>query len=248
MDSRRAGPDEAMLDPDIYTHLLGAARAHPPLRAALVQVGPIAIAPPAHPHVADRLFVEVVNQQLSTRAAASIWARIEAAAAAGSSPRGLFEAGEADLLRACGISANKVRALGAIVAAEAAGLLGPGLGDLPHPERATILCGIRGVGPWTADMVGIFHFHDPDIWPAGDVAAVGCLRRLTGQADTGAVAAVFAPYRSILARYLWRIKDAAFAEPAAVPAAGAAGGTVGGPAGRPRVVRARRACGPAESG
>lgn len=58
-------------------------------------------------------------------------------------------------------------------------------------------------------MVGIFHFHDPDIWPAGDVAAVGCLRRLTGQADAGAVASAFAPYRSILARYLWRIKDGA---------------------------------------
>lgn len=103
------------------------------------------------------------------------------------------------------------------MAAETAGLLGPGLAALPHPERAAILCGIRGVGPWTADMVGIFHFHDPDIWPTGDVAAVGCLRRLTGQADTAAVAAAFAPYRSILARYLWRIKDTAPA-PADLPA------------------------------
>ena len=58
-------------------------------------------------------------------------------------------------------------------------------------------------------MVGIFHFHDPDIWPEGDVAAVGCLRRLTGGTDTRAIAAGFAPYRSILARYLWRIKDTA---------------------------------------
>ncbi|KAA0123378.1 DNA-3-methyladenine glycosylase 2 family protein [Methylobacterium sp. P1-11] len=199
-----------MLDPDIYAHLLDAARAHPPLRAALVQAGPIRIEPPAHPRVADRLFVEVVNQQLSTRAAAAIWARIEAAAAAAaSSPRALFEAGDAAMLRACGISGNKVRALQAIVTAETAGLLGPGLAGLPHAERAAILCSIRGVGPWTADMVGIFHFHDPDIWPAGDVAAVGCLHRLTGRDDTGAVAAAFAPYRSILARYLWRIKDTA---------------------------------------
>ncbi|WP_457108789.1 DNA-3-methyladenine glycosylase family protein [Methylobacterium sp. P5_C11] len=197
-----------MLDPDIYAYLLAAAQAHPPLQAALLQAGPIRIEPPAHPCVADRLFVEVVNQQLSTRAAAAIWARIEtAAAAAGLSPRGLFEAGDAALLRACGISGNKVRALQAIVAAEVAGVLGPDLGRLPHPARAAILCGIHGVGPWTADMIGIFHFHDPDIWPAGDAAAAGCLRRLTGQADTGAVAAAFAPYRSILARYLWRIKD-----------------------------------------
>lgn len=217
----RAERAEAMLDPETYAHLLAAAEAHPPLRTALVQAGPLRIEPPAHRHVADRLFVEVVNQQLSTRAAAAIWARIEAAAAAaGSSPRFLFEAGDADMLRACGISGNKVRALQAIVAAEAAGLLGPDLAGLPHPERAAILCGIRGVGPWTADMVGIFHFHDPDIWPEGDVAAVGCLRRLTGQTDTRAVAAAFAPYRSILARYLWRIKDAA--GPPLQPPAGSA--------------------------
>ena len=209
-----------MLDPAIYAQLLDAADAHPVLRAALVAAGPITVAPPTHAHVADRLFVEVVNQQLSTRAAAAIWARIEAAAAAaGLGPRGLFETGDGDRLRACGLSGNKVRAIQAIVAAEAAGLLGPGLAGLPHPERAAILCGIRGVGPWTADMVGIFHFRDPDIWPGGDVAAVGCLRRLTGQDDTSAVAARFAPYRSILARYLWHIKDtgAVAAEPAALP-------------------------------
>ena len=79
----------------------------------------------------------------------------------------------------------------------------------PYAESRARLLQLRGVGPWTADMVGIFHFHDPDIWPQDDVAAVGCLRRLTGQADTSAVAAAFAPYHSILARYLWRIKDVA---------------------------------------
>ncbi|MCJ2061306.1 DNA-3-methyladenine glycosylase 2 family protein [Methylobacterium sp. J-088] len=199
----------------LHTHLLPAAGPYPALRDALERAGPLRIEPAAHPCVAERLFVEVVNQQLSTRAAAAIWGRIEAAAtAAAGTPRALFEAGDPDLLRACGLSGNKVRALQAIVAAEAAGLLGPELAGLPHPERAAILCGIRGVGPWTADMVGIFHFHDPDIWPEGDVAAVGCLRRLTGRADTRAVAAAFAPYRSILARYLWRIKDTAAAAPA----------------------------------
>nr|WP_313902294.1 DNA-3-methyladenine glycosylase 2 family protein [Methylobacterium sp. E-005] len=200
----------------MHDHLLAAAGAYPALRDALARTGPLRIEPAAHACVAERLFVEVVNQQLSIRAAGAIWARIEAAAvAAGCDPRGLFAAGDPDRLRACGLSGNKVRALQAIVAAEAAGLLGPELGGLPHPERTAILCGIRGVGPWTADMVGIFHFHDPDIWPEGDVAAVGCLRRLTGRTDTRAVAAGFTPYRSILAHYLWRIKDAAIAvEPA----------------------------------
>ena len=198
-----------MLDPDAYDHLLAAAGDYPRLQEAIIRLGPIRIDPPAHARVADRLFVEIVNQQLSTRAAAAIWTRVEAAATAeGLHPRGLFRVGNEAVLRACGISGNKVRALQAVVAAEVAGLLGPGLADLPRSARAAVLCGIRGVGPWTADMIGIFHYRDPDIWPAGDVAAVGCLRRLTGRDDTGAVAAGFAPYRSALARYLWRIKDA----------------------------------------
>ncbi len=200
-----------MLDPEIYDHLRRvAATVSEPLRAAIERVGPLAISAPRHRTVADRLFVEVVNQQLSVRAAAAIWARVEAAAGArGLAPRDLFVPGEEAVLRACGISGNKVRALQAIREADAAGLLGTDLAAMPHAERSAILRGIRGVGPWTADMVGIFHCLDHDIWPEGDVAAVGCLRRLTGRDDTRAVAAAFAPYRSILARYAWAIRDVA---------------------------------------
>lgn len=202
-----------MLDVAIYDRLLGtAATISEPLRAAIASVGLIEIAPPSHRSLAERLFVEVVNQQLSTKAALTIWTRVEAAAVAQHvAPRDLFVPGFEALLRACGVSANKVRALQAIRAAEEAGLLGLELAALPHAERSGALCRIRGVGPWTADMAGIFHFLDPDIWPAGDVAAVGVLRRLTGIDDTVATAARFAPYRSILARYMWRSRDAASA-------------------------------------
>lgn len=200
-----------MLDPEIYHRLLSEAEAtSPALHAAIAAIGPIAVAPPLHASVAERLFVEIVNQQLSTKAAFAIGSRIEAAAQSrGMKLRDLFVPGFEPVLRGCGVSANKVRALHAVREAEARGLLGADLGLMPHAERSAILCGIRGVGPWTADMVGIFHFLDPDIWPAGDVAAVGVLRRLTGRDDTEAVAARFAPYRSILARYLWRSRDAA---------------------------------------
>lgn len=200
-----------MLDPEVYHRLLTDAEAtSAPLHAAIARIGPIAIAPPIHASVAERLFVEIVNQQLSTKAAFAIWSRIEVAAQAeGATPRDLFVPGYEAVLRTCGVSANKVRALHAVREAEARGCLGADLVTLPHAERSAVLCGIRGVGPWTADMVGIFHFLDPDIWPVGDVAAVGALRHLTGRDDTTAIAARFAPYRSILARYLWRSRDAA---------------------------------------
>ncbi len=197
------------LDPDVFAGLCRkAATISAPLNAAFVRLGRIAIPPPTHALVSDRLFVEVINQQISTRAALAIWGRIEACAAErGLAPRNLFVPEEESALRACGVSGNKIRALLAIREAEAAGLLNETLASMPQRERAVALCRIRGVGPWTADMIGIFHFLDPDIWPVGDVAAVGTLRRLSGRDDHVAVAAVFAPYRSILARYMWRSRD-----------------------------------------
>ena len=198
-----------MSENEIHQHILGiAARIATPLAEAIAWVGPLTIEPPARTRVAERLCVEVVNQQLSVRAAAAIWSRVEAAALRIElTPWDLLAPTHEAILRACGLFGNKVRALQAIRAAEEAGLLGEGLTRLPQAERAAILCRIRGVGPWTADMIGIFHYGHPDIWPGGDVAAVGCLRRLTGRDDTHAVAAAFAPHRSRLARYAWRIKD-----------------------------------------
>ncbi|WP_244476954.1 DNA-3-methyladenine glycosylase 2 family protein [Methylobacterium sp. Leaf117] len=203
-----------MPEADSHAHLLAVAqRLSMPLYAALAGLGPVAITPPTHARVADRLALEVVNQQLSTKAAAAIWSRVEAASAAqGLAPRDLFVAEHTETLRSCGLSAAKVRAVQAIRLADEAGLFGPSLATLPHPERSAILRSIKGVGQWTADMIGIFHYGDPDIWPAGDVAAVGCLRRLTdGTAtqafDTRAFTAPFAPYRSHLAVSLWRLRD-----------------------------------------
>jgi DNA-3-methyladenine glycosylase II len=204
-----------VLAPDIHRHFQAvAATIAAPLAEAIAQVGPLLVEPPMPVSVAERLCLEVVNQQLSVRAAAAIWSRIEAAAATMDLlPWALFVPAHEMALRTCGLSGNKIRAVQAIRAADEAGLLDATLATRPHAERSAILCRIRGVGPWTADMIGIFHYGDPDIWPAGDVAAVGCLRRLTGRADTGAVAAAFAPHRSLLARYAWRIKDLPKASP-----------------------------------
>jgi DNA-3-methyladenine glycosylase II len=194
---------------DPHTHLLATARGlSASLHDALARLGPVPIDPPTHAHVADRLALEVVNQQLSTRAAAAIWGRVEAAALLRNvAPRDLFVDAHAETLRSCGLSGAKVRAVLAIRTADEAGLFDTALATLPHPERSAILRSIKGVGQWTADMIGIFHYHDPDIWPAGDVAAVGSLRRLTGCTDTASYALPFAPYRSYLARAMWRVRD-----------------------------------------
>jgi DNA-3-methyladenine glycosylase II len=186
-----------------------AASLSPALRSELDRIGLIEVPPPQHRTVAEHLFVAIINQQFSGRAADAIWRRIVAAAEArGCLTADLFGRECEHEVRACGVSRNKIRALQAVRDAEARGLLHKDrLSALPHEARAEQLCQIWGIGRWTADMVGISHFMDPDIWPAGEVSATGTLRRLLGCTDTVKAAAAFAPYRSLLARYMWRIKD-----------------------------------------
>jgi DNA-3-methyladenine glycosylase II len=174
----------------------------------MVRIGPVPIIPASYATVADHLLVEIVGQQLSKAAATTIWGRVVVAAHdRGVTVAELLMPGGEGIVQGCGVSRGKVKALQAVVQAERDGLLGADLGMMGHAERSARLTGIWGVGQWTADMIGIFHFLDHDIWPLGDVAATGSLRLLTGQADTARVADTFAPLRSILARYAWRIRD-----------------------------------------
>lgn len=156
----------------------------------------------------------VVGQQLSTKAAHTIWTRVEALADASAQAvpaLALQQAPEA--LRACGLSAGKARTLRALAEAETEGRLDRAkLRRMPSEVRIAHLLDLPGVGPWTADMLALFYFREPDVWPLGDLTVRKAFGRyVEGQSryDATAAAALFAPYRSILALYLWRITDAA---------------------------------------
>ncbi|NEO83884.1 MAG: DNA-3-methyladenine glycosylase 2 family protein [Spirulina sp. SIO3F2] len=157
----------------------------------------------------ERLCRAVVGQQLSVKAAASIWQRV--LVHAGEQPlMDFFHEAKPETLRACGLSAAKARAMGAIATTAQAGKLeGSELATLSVAERTQQLTALWGVGQWTADMMQIFYFGEPDIWPDGDTAARKTLEHLMGQqGQTQQIAAQFAPYRSYLALYLWRYLDA----------------------------------------
>ena len=152
----------------------------------------------------------VAGQQLSVRAAQTIWGRV------------LDRVGEEELveylggrcteaLRACGLSGAKTKAMQAIAEAARAGELdAKSLEKVSHQERVERLTAIWGVGQWTADMMGIFYFGDRDIWPDGDVTARKTLQTLTSKRrKTLRTAERFAPYRSYLALHMWRHADAA---------------------------------------
>ncbi|TFH88693.1 DNA-3-methyladenine glycosylase 2 family protein [Billgrantia azerbaijanica] len=181
----------------------------PQLTEAIARGGPVTLVADDSQPLAERLCRSVAGQQLSVKAARSIWGRVLEAAGEVPLMDFLVEARHATL-RDCGLSAAKAKALGLIAEEARAGQLeADALRDLDHAERAQRLTALWGVGQWTADMVSIFYFGEPDVWPEGDVAVRKTLERLTSpRRKTRRTAARFAPYRSHLALYLWRHVDA----------------------------------------
>ena len=151
----------------------------------------------------------VAGQQLSVAAADTIWSRFEAFRAQRSLVPFLAEVSDQDL-RGCGLSFAKIRSIRAIGQAAEHGQLEPGrVMRMDHVDRTHCLTKILGIGPWTADMIGIFYCGDPDIWPEGDLVAQRTLQDLVGKNhSTVRVAATFSPWRSRLAMAMWKSVDA----------------------------------------
>ena len=201
--------DLALLHPDFVRT---ARRVSRPLAQAMDAVGPPDWPRRHQQPLARYLARGVVGQQLSTRAASTIWGRVEALGKAEqqSIPALALNLPDATLL-ACGLSAGKLKTLKALAEADAAGVLKrQRLARLEPAARAIELTALRGIGPWTADMLALFYFRDPDIWPLGDLAVRKTLERFLvtqSRYDLSSAAALFAPHRSVLALYMWRIAD-----------------------------------------
>jgi len=185
------------------------------LRQDIRSVGPLWLPDREDRGLAMFLARAVIGQQLSAKAARSIWERIERMAR--EMPGGfsaLLREQHTERLQACGVSRNKIKALVAINQARRNRLLERRrLIALDHAQRSTELIKIWGIGQWTCDMTSIFYFKDANVWPRGDTAVTKTLAKYLGdatpdEASVSKVAEKFSPYRSILALYMWRIVDA----------------------------------------
>ncbi|MDB5190130.1 MAG: HhH-GPD family protein DNA-3-methyladenine glycosylase [Parcubacteria group bacterium] len=155
----------------------------------------------------------IVSQQLSTKAAASIFARVILAVGGKLTAVNVLETPEA-ALRAAGLSAAKVKSLkelsGVIVSGELNLLK---LRSLPADEAVIKLSSIWGIGPWTAEMFLIFALGSPDVFSSGDLILVRMLESLHGlpkgskKPDLERLAATWAPFRSYGSLLLWRLND-----------------------------------------
>lgn len=176
------------------------------LTQALIRTGPVKFKRRNEKPLPDTLCRVVAGQQLSTKAAASIWEKVVKSAGRKKLINHIKKA-EIEELRACGLSNAKAKTMKAIIQAHEDGLLNEAqLKRMKHPERSERLTTIWGIGQWTADMTGIFYFGDKNIWPSGDNTVSKIYQSLTTEnAHTGSSVDRFQPYRTYLAMYMYQI-------------------------------------------
>jgi len=150
----------------------------------------------------------VVGQQLSIASATAIWSRLEAAIVPLDASR--LADFDDEFLRGLGLSRSKVATLRSLAEALEGG--GLDIAELDQADDARIheiLTGLRGFGPWSADIYIMFCLGRSDGFAAGDLAlqeaariALG-LEQRPGAEELAAISERWRPWRGVAARLLW---------------------------------------------
>jgi DNA-3-methyladenine glycosylase II len=187
-------------------------RKDPVLGAAIKAIGACGMADRQRKDHLSALVSAIVSQQLSTKAAATIFGRFVALFPDHHIPDAAAIAAQTDAaLRAVGLSGQKVGYMRDLSARVIDGRLRlDELENLPDEEVIERLVAVKGFGRWTAEMFLMFRLHRPDVLPAGDlgiVVAIQRLYRLRKRPDAKRVlkiGAAWRPYRSVASWYLWQ--------------------------------------------
>ncbi len=154
----------------------------------------------------------IVSQQLSTKAAATIFGRFVALFPEGHIPHAAaIHAIDDAALRGVGLSGQKVGYLRDLCARIGDGrLLLDELETLEDELVIERLTSVKGFGRWTAEMFLMFRLHRPDVLPVGDLGIVNAIQRLYGlrkRPDAKRILKLgeaWRPYRSVACWYLWQ--------------------------------------------
>ncbi len=194
---------------------VAALRAADPVVARLIErVGPFALELKRTRSVFGALSEAIVFQQLSTKAAETIFGRVCALfpnAASGPRPEQILGASDA-ALRGAGLSRAKLLALRDLARRSEQGEL-PTLAQIrrmPDEEIIERLSQVRGIGRWTVEMLLIFRLGRPDVLPVGDFgvrkgfALAFRKRALPEPRALEKYGERWKPYRTVASWYLWR--------------------------------------------
>jgi 3-methyladenine DNA glycosylase/8-oxoguanine DNA glycosylase len=185
----------------------------------------LGIAEPASPESAGPRYTEdhfaglvdaIVNQQLSPKAASTIFGRVRAL---GINEQGRLDPGRllavpATRLREAGLSGAKVSFVHDLSARVHRGELALHVFESRTDDEVIAeLCQVKGIGRWTAEMFLIFRLGRLDVLPVGDLGVqkgfmkLFRLRKLPTPERMVKLSRPFRPYRSVACWYLWRLNE-----------------------------------------
>ena len=188
--------------------------ADPALAEIINAVGPFRMELKVSRSLFGALAEAVVYQQLSNKAAATIYGRVEALyprATAGFAPRHILATPD-EKLRGCGLSRAKVLAVQDLARRVAGGEL-PTLDEAQDLEDAVLierLVQVRGIGRWSAEMFLMFRLGRPDVLPLDDYSLRKAYAKAFGKRKLPTPQALekagekWRPYRTVASWYLWR--------------------------------------------
>jgi len=185
------------------------ARRDPVLRELMREHGPCGLADAQHADPFRALVSAIISQQLSTKAAATIKARLDALVDGRLTPDRLARVDD-DALRSVGLSRQKISYLRDLQGRVSRGELAlDALDEMPDDAVVTALTGVKGIGRWTAEMFLMFRLHRPDVLPVGDLGIVKAVQRAYGMRKIPTperltkLGEQWRPYRSVACWYLW---------------------------------------------
>jgi DNA-3-methyladenine glycosylase II len=186
-------------------------RSDPALKALIQRAGPYRqqMAPADFPALAR----SIVFQQLSGKAASTIFGRLEAAVNRRVTPRAVLKLDEARM-RSLGLSKQKTAYLRDLAQKTLTREVDfRALPGMPDEEVIAHLTAVKGVGVWTAQMFLIFALGRPDVLPTADLGIRAAMKKQYGlpelpkPAEMEKIAAPWRPYCSVACWYLWRSLD-----------------------------------------
>ena len=154
----------------------------------------------------------IVGQQISVKAAQSVWDRF-AALSKRMTPGAVLKL-KVDDMRAAGLSARKVEYLVDLALHFSSGKVQvQAWQEMDDEAIIDELLAIRGIGRWTAEMFLIFHLLRPNVLPLDDVGLINGISRYyfsgepVSRNDAREVAQAWSPYSTVATWYIWRSLD-----------------------------------------
>lgn len=173
--------------------------------------GPCSIRPSKRSEYFQDLVYSIVGQQLSMKAAATIYERLKGELDGEVVPEKILRKRDSTL-RKCGLSFSKITYVKELSERVAKGKLNlKGLDKLDDDEVANELIAVKGIGRWTADMFLMFSLARPNIFPLEDLGIVKgsklLFKKNLSAQKIGKKAEIWKPFRTVAAWYIWRNLD-----------------------------------------